>query len=136
MAAPIMIDGLDKFVRNLRKLDKDLPKTLRVAFNAAADIVIQYAKPKVPQRTGRAAKSIRARSTAKTVRITAGGPRAPYYPWLDFGGSVGRKKSVKRPFMKEGRFLYAGLHAERDKVHAAVSAALIEAARAAGVAVD
>lgn len=136
MAETIRIDGLDQFVRNLRKLDKDLPKALRVAFNSAADIVIGYARPKIPVRSGRAARTLRAQSTRTAVRVTAGGKRAPYYPWLDFGGRVGRKKSVKRPFIGDGRYLYAGLHAERERIHQATVDALLDAARSAGVEVD
>lgn len=136
MTEAIKIDGLDKFVRNLKKLDSDLPKTLRVGFNAAAQIIVDYAQPKVPHRSGKAARSIRAQSLRSAVRVSEGGARAPYMPWLDFGGKVGRKKSVSRPFFKEGRFLYAGLNAERDKIHDAVEAALLDAARAAGVEVD
>jgi hypothetical protein len=136
MANTIKIDGLDQFVRNLKKLDSDLPKALRVGFNGAAQIIVDYAKPKVPHRTGKAAGSIRAQSTRSTVRVSEGGARAPWMPWLDFGGRVGRKKSVSRPFLREGRFLYAGLHAERDRINDAVVNALLDTARAAGVEVD
>ena len=136
MAEPITIDGLSQFIRNLKKLDADLPKTLRKGFNDAATIIVDYAKPRVPHRTGKAARSIRAQSTRSSVRVTEGGPRAPYMPWLDFGGKVGRAKSVSRPFLKEGRFLYAGLKDERDKIYASVEATLIAAAVAAGVEVD
>jgi len=138
MAEAIKIDGLSQFVRNLKKLDSDMPKTLRVGFNAAANIVVDYAKPKVPRKTGKAAGSIRAQSTGRAVRVTEGGKRAPYMPWLDFGGKIrpkpGQVKS--RPFLKEGRFLYAGLAAKREQVRTVVEAALIDAARAAGVEVD
>lgn len=133
---PIKIDGLREFVRNLKNLDRDLPKMLRKGLNDAANIVVDWAKPKVPHRSGKAARSIRAASTGTAVRVKEGGDRAPYMPWLDFGGAVGRRRSVRRPFIKEGRFLYAGLAAERDAVQAAAEVALIDAARAAGVEVD
>lgn len=136
MTEAIKIDGLAEFVRNLKKLDADLPKTLRKGFNDAANIVVDYAKPKVPHRSGKAARSIRAQSVRSAVRVTEGGARAPYMPWLDFGGAVGRKRSVRRPFIKEGRFIYAGLKDKRDEIQAAVETALIDAARAAGVEVD
>ena len=136
MTEAIKIDGLNEFVRNLKKLDADLPKTLRVGFNQAAQIIVDYAKPKVPRKSGKAAGSIRAQSTRTAVRVSEGGKRAPYMPWLDFGGKVGRKRSIGRPFLKEGRFLYAGLHAERDRIYAAVETALLDAARSAGVEVD
>jgi len=149
MVDTIKIDGLDQFVRNLKKLDADLPKTLRVGLNAAAQIIVDYSKPRVPHRSGRAAKSIRASSTRSMVRVSEGGARAPYMPWLDFGGTIGKRSAKrrkaeggsgrttsKRPFLKEGRFLYAGLAAERDKIHAAVETALLEAAAGAGIEVD
>lgn len=136
MTEPIKIDGLAQFVRSLKKLDSDLPKALRVGLNAAGQIIVDWAKPKVPHRSGKAAATIRTRSTATMVRVSEGGNKAPYMPWLDFGGKVGRKKSVGRPFLKEGRFLYAGLNAERDRVYDAVVAALLDAAQSAGVGVD
>lgn len=136
MADQIKIDGLAQFVNNLKKINSDLPKTLRVGFNDAAQIVIGWARPRVPHRSGKAAASIRAQSTRAAVRVSEGGARAPYMPWLDFGGRVGRGKSVKRPFIKEGRFIYAGLSAEHDKVYGAVVGALLDSARAAGVEVD
>lgn len=138
MAEAIRIDGLREFVRNLKKLDSDLPKSLRKGLNTAADIVVDYAKPKVPTLTGRAARSIKTASTASEVRVKAGGKQAPYYPWLDFGGRIRPypRQVKRRPFRKDGRFLYAGLYAERDRIHAAVEAALLDAASAAGVEVD
>lgn len=136
MAETIKIDGLNEFVRNLKKLDADLPKTLRVGFNDAAQIVVDYAKPRVPHKSGKAAGSIRAQSTRTTVRVSEGGKRAPYMPFLDFGGRVGRKRSIVRPFIKEGRFLYAALDDRHDVIVAAVQKALHDAATAAGLAVD
>lgn len=132
----IRIDGLDRFVKGLRTIDNDLPKTLRIGFNTAAQIVVDWARPKVPHRTGRAAKSIRVQSTRTAVRVTEGGKSAPYMPWLDYGGKVGRKKSIHRPFISDGRYVYAGLRANRDRVREAVEAALVDAAKAAGVVID
>src|SRR6266516_6672861 len=101
MAEAIRIDGLAEFTRNLRKLDAEVPKALRVALNGCAEIVLGYARPRVPSRSGRAASTLRARSTRTAVRVSAGGRRAPYYPWLDFGGRVGRHKKTRRAFIRE-----------------------------------
>lgn len=136
MTEAIKIDGLTQFVRNLKKIDSDLPKTLRQGFNDAAQIIVDYAKPKVPKRSGAAASTIKARSTASAVRVSEGGNKAPYMPWLDFGGRVGRRRSIQRPFLRQGRFLYAGLEAEGDKVHDAIEGALLGAVAAAGIEVD
>lgn len=114
MIEPIQVEGLTQFNRALKKLDSDAPKGLRVALNAAADVVVQAARQRVPKRTGRAAASIKPRSTRTAVRIAAGGNRAPYYPWLDFGGGVGRNKSIQRPFLKEGRYIYK-VYAEKKQ---------------------
>lgn len=132
----IRIDGLDAYVRNLRKLNNDVPKALRVAFNEAADIVITAAKPGVPRRSGKAVGSIKARSTRTSVRVVEGGNRAPYMPWLDFGGKTGRLKRTKRPFIKGGRYLYPALAEKTDEITAALQDALIQAARDAGIEVD
>lgn len=136
MAEPIQIKGLAEFSRNLRKLDSDLPKALRLAMNEAANVIVDYAQPRVPRRSGRAARSIKARSTRTAVRIQGGGARVPYYPWLDFGGRVGRKRSINRPFMKEGRYIYAGFHAKRATFEQVLVESLIKTARSAGVEVD
>lgn len=136
MANQIRIDGLAEFSRNLRKIDNDLPKALRIAMNEAAKVVVDYAQPQVPRRSGRAARSIRAKSTRTAVRISAGGARVPYYPWLDFGGKVGKAKSVKRPFYKEGRYIYVGLRVKREEFTTILERALLNVVRSAGVEVD
>lgn len=132
MADAIKIDGLAEFTRNLKKLDSDIPKMQRVGFNAAAQIVIDYAKPRVPRRSGRAASTLAARSTQTSVRVSGGGRKAPYYPWLDFGGRVGKNRSVSRPFFSGGRYLYPALSARREAILEAVREALMDSARAAG----
>lgn len=133
MADPIRVQGLAEFSRNLKKLDADLPKALRIALNEAADIVVKGARPRVPRRSGRAAASIKARSTRTAVRVVGGSNRVPYYPWLDFGGRVGVKKSVRRPFLKEGRYIYASYFANTDEFGKVLEEALLEVARQAGV---
>jgi len=136
MADPIQIDGLKEFVGNLKKLDADLPKALRVAFNAAADIVVTDARTGIPSRSGKARASVKARSTQKAARIVGGGKTAPYYPWLDFGGRVGRNKSIRRPFQTEGRFIYRAFYDNKPKFGEAVETALLDAVKQAGIEVD
>lgn len=136
VAEPIKITGLAEFSRDLRKLDKELPKGLRLAANEAGQIVVDYVKPKVPKRTGHAASTVKTKSTRTVGRVVAGSNRYPYYAWLDFGGSVGRKRSVKRTFIKEGRYLYPGYDATRDDVEGALYKALLLVARQANVEVQ
>ena len=136
LVEPIKITGLAEFNRNLRKLDKDLPKALRLAHNEAAQLVVDYARPKVPRRTGRAAGTLKAKSTRTESRVQGGSSRAPYYPWLDFGGKVGRGKSVARPFIKQGRYIYPALGRHQAEFADLLAEKLVDVARQAGVEVD
>lgn len=134
----IQVSGLKEFNKALKQLDSELPKAVRLAMNEAAELVVQEARPGVPSRTGKAAKSIRAQSTRTAVRVGAGGARAPYYPWLDFGGRVGRRKATQRPFSPDGRYLYPAYFRLRDSgvFVDAMSAALAEVAKSAGLEVS
>lgn len=136
MADPIRIDGLAQFSRDLKKLDADLPKALRVALNEAADVIVDYARPRVPKRSGRAQASVKARSTRTAVRVVGGGSRAPYFPWLDFGGRVGRRRAVKRAFLKDGRYIYEGYFRKQAEFEAVLTKALLDVAAQAGIEVD
>ena len=137
MVAKIQVTGLREFQAQLKAMDAGLPKQLRLALNEAAGVVIDYAQPRIPERTGRAAASLKARSSQREARIAVGGNRAPYYPWLDFGGE-GRKRGrpAKREFIKSGRYVYKGLEVKRDRVTEIMSEALTKLARDAGLEVD
>lgn len=129
----IHIDGLREFQRGLKELDRDLPKALRIALNAAADVVVTEAKPRVPARSGRARGTVKARSTRTLSRVVGGGNRAPYYPWLDFGGRVGKSRSVRRPFLKDGRYIYKAFFANRGRYEEVLEESLVDVARRAGI---
>lgn len=129
----ITITGIKEFQGALRKMDADLPKQLRIALNGASQLVIDKAKPKIPRKSGNAAASLKVRSSQREARIAAGGRKAPYYPWLDFGGKVGRKKSVKRPFFKEGRYIYPALKANREQIIEVMATAVSDLATGAGL---
>lgn len=130
--ARIEITGLRELQKALRDMDAKLPRKIRIALNQAAELVIGYARPRMPSKSGRARGSIKVRSSQRAARVAAGGARAPYEPWLDFGGAVGRKDATKRPFLKEGRYIYPGLRANRDEITQKMSEALTELAREAG----
>lgn len=112
----VTIEGLREFQAALKKADGYSQTMLRVVLNNVATPVAHAAQGNVPRRSGAAAGSIRVASSQREARVKAGGAKAPYYPWLDFGGSVGRKGSVHRPFIKKGRYLYPAYEAHRDEV--------------------
>lgn len=133
----IGIEGLAEFNRGLRQLDKDAPKGLRLAGNEAADLLITETRPLIPKVSGRAAASLKARSTRTSARVGVGGKKAAYYPWLDFGGQ-GRipGRPAPREFIKEGRYLYPTLRKVRPQIEAKLGQALVAVARGAGLVVD
>ena len=133
MTDAVRIEGLREFQRGLKAMDRELPKALRMAFNDAADIVVSDARPRVPSRSGRARGSVKARSTQTQARIVGGGSRAPYYPWLDFGGRVGRRRSVRRPFLADGRYIYNAYFRRRGEFVQGMQEAIIGVARRAGI---
>jgi hypothetical protein len=105
----IQVRGLRELRGALRDIEKTLGPELRKGLNEVADVVLDTARPLVPTRSGDARSSLKAGSTEKAVQIKAGGTKAPYWGFLDFGGKVGRKKSVKRRFIQEGRYIYPTL---------------------------
>lgn len=136
MALTIAVSGLRELSRSLKKVDNEAAKQLRVVFNDAAELVIATARPRIPRVTGRAAGSLKTRSTRTAVRVTFGGPRAPYYPWLDFGGRTGRKKSVVRPFITEGRYVYPAYYERYDDIVRSMQDGIERVARGAGLEVS
>jgi hypothetical protein len=136
MEPKVSIKGLSEFSRGLRKIDSEAPKQLRVALNAGSSLLIDRTRPTIPTRSGAARASLKARSTRTSVRIAVGGKKAPYYPWLDFGGKTGRNKSVDRPFYSGGRYLYVTLGKIRPQIMKALDEAIRDVARNAGLDVD
>lgn len=133
MAEAIRIEGLAQFRAGLKRMDKDLPKGIRIALNGVVDIVVDDARPRIPRRTGRAAASLKSQSTQSKARIKAGGSRAPYFPWLDFGGRTGRNKSQVRPFFKKGRYVWLSFADKRTEVTKALEGAMVDVAKGAGL---
>lgn len=128
----IQVHGLKEFQGALRQIDKALGPELRKALNEVAEVVAGAARPKVPVVSGRAAGSIKVGSTQRAAQIKVGGSKAEYFPWLDFGGRVGRRKSVKREFLKEGRYIYPTLREKRDATRQKLDQVLKRLAEQAG----
>lgn len=132
----IHIEGLKDLQKKLKAVDKEAPKQLRIALNEVAEFVISKGRPQVPKRTGAAQRSWKARSTRTESRVSYGGSRAPYMPWLDWGGRVGRKKRTVRPYMTEGRYLYPTVKKYRSQIQGIGDDALADVARDAGLDLD
>lgn len=128
----IRVEGLTQFSRALRQVDKDAPKQLRIIGNQAADVVAGKARPRVALRSGKAQRSIKASSTRTLSRVKGGGPKQPYYPWLEFGGRVGRKQATRRQLVKSGRYIYPAYAAKRAFIQAQLTVGMVKLASAQG----
>jgi hypothetical protein len=133
----VEVTGLREFNRALKRMDADLPKALRLVLNDATKIVLDYAIPQVPKRTGRTAATLKAASTRTTARVRGGGSKAAHFGWLDFGGE-GRIKGrpTKREFIREGRYLWKSLDVKRDEFTEALQDGITELAHGAGLETD
>ena len=134
MESKIEVSGLARLNKALRQVDADAPKALRLALNGVAEDLVKETKPQFPTVTGRAAASLKARSTRTSARVAVGNKRAAYVPWLIFGGE-GRVagRPGKREFIKEGRWLFPTLVRRREAVNVMLQEALEDVARQAGL---
>lgn len=133
---PIKIQGLTQFQRALKQMDGESQKQLRVVFNKAADLIVQEAPRGMPRKTGKAAGSLKARSGQREAVVIGGGKKAPYYPFIDFGGSVGPRKTTKRRFIKSGRYMYPAYSRNTNTIQRILEDGLKELVESAGMKVS
>lgn len=136
----IEVRGIRQLQSALKKIDSELAGELKVSFRKIAETVVSHTQSKVPHRSGRAASSIKAKSSSRGASIAVGGTAAPYYPFLDFGGSTGRGHSpgragsgvIKRSFIQGGRYLYPTIAADNQHIKEEVDNVLERLAKSAG----
>jgi len=131
-APGIHVTGIIEYKKALHDVDKKLGTELRKGLNEVAEVVVAAAQPKVPYLTGAARDSMKAGSSQVAAQIKVGGPKAPHYQWLDFGGAVGRNKSVVRPFIKRGRYVYPTADEKHDALVGKLEDVLADVTRKAG----
>jgi hypothetical protein len=140
----IEVRGLREVSNAFRKVDREIPKGLRGAFLPIAQRVTAAIRVAVStdakNPTGRAAASVRPRASQRGAGVAFGGDAAPYFPWLDFGGRVGRRGLVVRPYLGyplgDGRYVYPAIEDQREQIGSAAEDAVLSAARAAGFEVN
>jgi hypothetical protein len=129
----VQVAGLAEFRRGLRDMDRAAPRALRLAGNEAAALVVDTAGPMMPRKSGRAQESVKARSSQSVTRVVSGGARAPYVPWLDYGGNVGVNDTAHRAFMPDGRYVYPAFRRVRPQFETVLMTALQRIAAESGV---
>jgi hypothetical protein len=130
VASRVYVSNLAEVRRHLRRIEPELLPEMRKGLKAAVDrTVVPAAKARVAKRSGRAANTLRSVAGGnRGIFVAGGGARAPYYPWLDFGGTlkpVGKRRNTQtRPFIKRGRYIYPALDATMPAVTRQVEIAL------------
>ena len=136
----VEIPGLADLRSDLKGLPKDVKRAAEKEFEEVAEIVASAAARRVPSRTGNAINTIRAKGTIGGGSIVAGGPDAPYYQWLDFGGRDPQTgNSIEEgPWRGSGagptggRFIYPAIKENARDILRAAEQAVDRAARKAG----
>lgn len=135
----VRIRGLKEVRAALRRFGGNVPEETRTAAQRAAELVIAHAKPRVPvgpARAGHARDTMRLVDAGGRWCVTAGDAAHSYYPWLDFGGRVGIRNSVKRTYIKSGRYIYPAYKAVSPAIEEEMADAVRRAARSAGLRVS
>jgi hypothetical protein len=133
----IKVVGLAEFQQAVRGMDAGAQRMVDGVLKEATGVVIDYARPRMPSRTGRARASLKAAQTRRDATVAIGGARAPYVPWLDFGGQGKRPgRPPARPWLKTGRYVYKALDVKRAEVEEILVAGLTQLALDAGLDLD
>lgn len=115
--------------QELRTVRDQIPQEMKEGLDDAISFVIPKIRSIVPHRSGFAQSSIVPASTKTVARIKT---VAPYFQFLDFGGSTGRGHQKGVPFsgaikrnwagnpVGEGRYIYPTIRKERQAIIRAV----------------
>lgn len=120
----VVVTGLRDLNKALKAANAEASDEMKAVLKGIAEGVVTDVRSRVPHRTGKAASSYRPRGGVKGASIAWAGPKAAYAPWIEFGGAVGKGKSVKRPFIKGGRYLYPAINDNMADIEAKVADAI------------
>lgn len=138
---PVLIVGVEELAalrRALRTIEPATVKTLQKGLKQAAEIVAAEARSRIPVRSGRAQKSVRAGASGTNAYIAGGKSTVLYYGWLDFGSRTPRTGS-SGPWKGSGagptggRFIYPAIRDKFDEFRQAAVNAVDDATRKAGL---
>ena len=101
----IRAGGISALATSLRLIgDKELSKEMKAVTKEAAEKVLPFARRRVPVRTGRLQRSLKAQGTRRYAKIIAGTAKTvPYARQIHSGRNIGStgKRTKGTPFIKE-----------------------------------
>lgn len=97
--ATFRVEGLNKLLRALEKMDEAAAESFKAAGVWAGQEVAKTARTIVPVRSGRLRDTIKGASTRRGARVNAGRGSVPYAGPIHFGW--GRRNIFPQPFLYE-----------------------------------
>lgn len=91
----LTVEGLNETIRTLKKLGTQVPE-LKAAFSRIGDKAAAQVRSAAPVRTGTLAASVKASKRQNSVYIYAGGAKAFYAPFVEFGTKYQRATRFMR----------------------------------------
>ena len=138
----IQVDGLKELKKQLREVDASLTKELRRELRSVsqtAERAIRSNVPVGPARGGHWRTAIRAGATPTSAYVTWGRASVPYAPWLEFGGTLRRRRpvsggftSIPRTRTPQGRYVFPVVRRLQPLLERQAEAALDRVIRKAG----
>lgn len=126
MQVGMRIAGLNEFIKDLRTIDRELPKELKRENKAIADALVPRVKAayssRYTRRSGAGVGSIRSFATQKSGGIRAGSKRAPYMPGQEWGSDKRKQFAPRAP---GGRFLRPTMQRAGPQIEARYREALV-----------
>lgn len=132
MDVRVEVHGMKEFISGLRRLDRKIPGVESDSESTSANLVARSARSRVPSGPSSGGHA-RASLGAAGSTVSGGGTKYPYYPWLDFGGRVGRNNSVIRPFLKTGRYIFRSFKDNKVQIGQIMDDELTGATRSSGL---
>ncbi len=124
------LDGFSSWQADMGRFASSADEKISRMLTQAAETVADDAQGLVPRGpSGAARASLRARGAA----VAMGGSRAPYGPWLEFGGRVGIGQSVTRRFVPGGRYIWPSWTKNRTDILTALERGMADLAKESGV---
>lgn len=125
--------NLSSWQQDLNRFQAGAADRIQKMLSMAAETVADDAQRLVPRGpSGDARASLRVLRGRNPVAVSGGGHRAPYYPWLEFGGRVGINNSVRRSVVPGGRYIWPAWLRDRKEILADMEDGLADEAKQAG----
>lgn len=135
----VSMRGLAEFKARLARVHAGSTPAIRRVADDAAQLVVNRTRPRIPigpAAGGHVRSTLKVASSARSVRVAYGSSRFPYAGWLDFGGRVGRHRSVYRPWIHEGRYVWRSYAELQSRVQGLLREGLEDLARDSGLDVN